>query len=334
MKRNIAILACAALAAAANSQISTIGPFTGDLSEGWETTPTGQFTTSYIAFGGPHEIRAVTGGQGLHVTTGWSFFSTVFPHGGQRFLGGAGVNGGYFFTTPATRFGGYFCTNADAPDATAIFYDANGNQFATAPVTVPTGNNWTWNGWQSTIPFSRVDIIASNQWGGFVMQDDLEVSFGGGGGTTTINPSSMTLTPGIVVSGNLNSLFNSDDNYLVLRPGIVFSTQQDPIVMTLSGTAPGNTPSMLQFVWESKANQGNIRETVRAFNFMTNSYDQLNQVVLTTGDVMRSANLSSPSNYIGPNNEVRAQMVYRTVGPVFSFPWLVSIDEATWRYTQ
>jgi len=151
--------------------------------------------------------------------------------------------------------------------------------------------------------------------------------------TTTINPTSTTLAPGIVISGTPADMFTSNDMYYVLRPGVVISSSQSPIVLTLSGTAPGNTPSDLKMVVESKSNQANIRETIESFNFSTSSYDQINQTVLTLSDVVKTLTITNPAQHVGPGNEVRTKISYKAVGPILSYPWRISIDEATWRYT-
>lgn len=150
---------------------------------------------------------------------------------------------------------------------------------------------------------------------------------------TTILATSTNLAPGLVISGTPADMNASDDIYYVLRPGIVFSTTQSPIVLTLSGNAPGATASDLKMVVESKANQANIGETIEAWNFTTSAWVQLNQTVLTTSDVVKTLTIANPNQFIGPSNEVRTRILYKTVGPVFSYPWRVSIDEATWRYT-
>jgi hypothetical protein len=155
--------------------VNVIGPFVGSLSDGFETQPRHQFLTQYSVFGGAGTVDQVGGGSpSVHITTGWSFFSVVFPHGGDAFLGGAGVNYEYNFNTPAMRFGGWFATNADSPDATVAFFDANDVQIGSAlPAAAPMGQ-WQWNGWEYAGGIGRVVVRANNQFGGFIMNDDMQ----------------------------------------------------------------------------------------------------------------------------------------------------------------
>ena len=169
-----AIIACCVVGHA-KAQIVPIGEFTGEKSEGFETQTPFQFLPSYDVFDEQGVVQQLGAGQGLHITTGWSFFSTVFPHSGSFFMGGAGVNAEWVFDTPALRFGGFFATNADVPGAIALFFDDQGGMIGKADVTAPLGDNWAWNGWETTGPgIKSVQIISNNQFNGFIMHDDMQ----------------------------------------------------------------------------------------------------------------------------------------------------------------
>jgi hypothetical protein len=173
MKKALLGFAFIAIATGASAQIVSIGPFTGALSDSYETQTRHQFLASYPVFGGLGTV-ASTGGANLHITTGWSFFFSTAPHSGQAFLGGAGVNYQFTFTAPAFQFGGYFQTNADSPNGTATFFDALNNQIGgPLALSAPQGQ-WAWNGWQYAGGISRVVITASNQFGGYIMSDDIQ----------------------------------------------------------------------------------------------------------------------------------------------------------------
>lgn len=167
-------LAFAVVPVVAAAQVTPIGPFTGALQEGWESHPTGMFLPQLPIFGDGSTADQLGGGQGLHVTTGWGFISTIFPHSGGKFMGGAGVNYAFVFNTPAFEFGAYFATNASAPGATATFFDANNAQIG-GPMAIgaPMGQ-WQWDGWQYAGGIKRIEIVAINTSGGFIMSDDLE----------------------------------------------------------------------------------------------------------------------------------------------------------------
>ena len=171
-----AIVACCVVGQA-KAEIVPIGEFVGEKSEGFESQTPFQFLPSYDVFGGQGVVQQLGAGQGLHITTGWGFFSTVFPHSGDFFMGGAGVNAEWVFDTPALRFGGFFATNADVAGAVALFYDEAGALIGESDVVAPLGDNWAWNGWETTTlgpGIKSVQIIANNGFNGFIMHDDMQ----------------------------------------------------------------------------------------------------------------------------------------------------------------
>ena len=170
-----ALFACCVVGHANAEAISTIGPFTGAQSEGFESLPFG-FFTSHPVFNNTGVVRTIDGSNTLNITSGWSFFGTVFPHGGSRFMGSAGALPEWVFDVPALRFGGFFTTNSGVDGAVAFFYDEFDNLLASLPVTAPANNSWVWNGWETQgVGIKRVVIDGNNGFGGgFIMHDDMQ----------------------------------------------------------------------------------------------------------------------------------------------------------------
>lgn len=144
-------------------------------------------------------------------------------------------------------------------------------------------------------------------------------------------PGSLAVNPGIIIGGNLASLAQSDDNRLIIRPGIVFSTGQFPVSVVVQGVASTSSPTSLKLVVESSASSQNIFESIEAFNFTTGVYDLLFAGQSQTSDMSRVLTIANPSSHIGPGNVVRARVRYRANGPVFAYPWQARLDELTWR---
>lgn len=173
MLRQFALTAFVLAPAAILAQVTAIGPFAGAASDSYESSAPA-FYTSLGILGGMGTVDQLGPGQGINLTTGWSFFSLITPHSGNQFIGGAGSNYSFNFSTPAFQFGGYFATNADSPGAVATFYDSSGAQIG-GPMAVgaPLGQ-WQWDGWQYAGGISRIDIVANNQFAGFIMSDDIQ----------------------------------------------------------------------------------------------------------------------------------------------------------------
>ena len=164
------------LAGAARAEITTVEPFSGELSEGFEDHPLGMFLPQIDVFGGEGIVGTTTGGAFVHVTTGWTFFGTVFPHGGNKFMGSAGDPLRWEFDTPAQKFGGYFTTNNGTNDATARFFSAENTLLGQLVVTAPANNQWVWNGWETDgVGIAAVEITGNAFNGGFIMHDDMEL---------------------------------------------------------------------------------------------------------------------------------------------------------------
>ncbi len=162
---------------AASAQVNPVGPFTGDLQEGFESFPKA-VVPQLACFGGGATANQVGGLQGLYTINAWFYFGGIFPHSGGMFMGGtSGVIVEWVFDQPARRFGGYFGTNYSQPGATATFYDEAGAVMATLPVACPNGGQWAWSGWEATgAPFKRVLITGSDPGSGHIMHDDLELT--------------------------------------------------------------------------------------------------------------------------------------------------------------
>ena len=175
--KKIAFASVLALPALALAQVNPVGPFTGDIHEGFDGLP-GGFVPSHPVFDGTAEMIS-TGGS-MHTTTGWSFMCVIRPFEGTRLAGSAGGFVRYEFSDDVGSFGGYFGTNADAsgPDATARFFDASGSLIGDAVIEIAPDCGWTWNGWEFDTAVAAIEVEGAVFGGAFVMMDAMEVTYG------------------------------------------------------------------------------------------------------------------------------------------------------------
>ncbi len=98
-------------------------------------------------------------------------------------------------------------------------------------------------------------------------------------------------------------------------------------------TAPAGTVSELRFTLEANANQANIGQKIALYNYVTNSYEELDSRTATTSDsVVAVIVTSNPARFIEPNTRaMNTKVSYKATGPVLSYPWLARIDQAIWR---
>lgn len=151
---------------------------------------------------------------------------------------------------------------------------------------------------------------------------------------TDIYPvTSFTLNPGIVISGTVGDMQASDDMYMVFRPGIVLSSTQSPIVLTVETTVASSAATELTFYLESGANQSGITQKVEMFNFTSGMYELVDTQTLSTSDTSISVvKTIGASDYIDSSTKrVRSRISCKQTAPIVSYPWLYRVDYAAWR---
>src|ERR1043166_9164360 len=129
-----AALALCLVAGQASGQITPIGPFTGPYTEGFETQTAGVFTLCIQGriFNNTADACEANNNPNMHITSGWGFFCSIYPHSGARLSASAGGPVKITFDAPVSQFGGYFGTNSGVDGAVVTFYDAANNTIGMA----------------------------------------------------------------------------------------------------------------------------------------------------------------------------------------------------------
>jgi hypothetical protein len=139
----------------------------------------------------------------------------------------------------------------------------------------------------------------------------------------TVNES---LEAGIIASGALSGTHQSDNDKLVVRPGIVFATGQAPVRYVREVQAPTAVGDLWVSV-EASATSPNVGQRVELWNWNTGQWDQVMQHGnLTTTDTARTLFLGVPTNYVNGTNNIRTRVSYYASGPVVAYPWETNID--------
>jgi hypothetical protein len=166
---------------ASASTISPIGPFTGTISEGFESFSLGDQNASLAIFGA--HATASDGDFYIYNTTTRAFGIGIPAIDAQVADGnrGLGLNGSeetarITFAAPVTDFGGFWGSGSPSNGITFSFFDAANNLLGT--VTTPYHRNGAfeggdggldWHGWTSTTPITSITFS-----GDFVVADKLE----------------------------------------------------------------------------------------------------------------------------------------------------------------
>jgi len=136
---------------------------------------------------------------------------------------------------------------------------------------------------------------------------------------------------GVLVSGNMASLNSSDNDRLIYRPGIVFSTAFAPVEYDTMATSPTLNPMKLVFAIESSATSPNIHRTVQLYNYDTLQFETMGTVPSTLTDSVTEYTITSnPGRFVHVNGEVWARISAKANGAVFAYPWQFAVDRAVW----
>ena len=150
---------------------------------------------------------------------------------------------------------------------------------------------------------------------------------------TAVVADSVDAFRGFYVSGTLEDTYESDDSYLKYNPGITLFPAEAPVWLILDGTLPSDSPSSLSVMLEATANTSGISQTIDMFNWNSGMYEEVdvtaagfNNDLVVTIDV--SAGLM---DYVqAGTGAVRSRIGWRVVGPIFIFPWTISVDQVVW----
>ena len=147
-----------------------------------------------------------------------------------------------------------------------------------------------------------------------------EVGSCGGGGC--VAPASYTVFRGNELSGALGDFGASDDVAARYNPGFTINNLEAPVWLVFDAVAAGTT----DFSIESQAGTPGLTYTAEAWNWNTNSYDELG-----TQDEQFNADQTvtfaiTPADHVDGSGNVRARVGWRKTGFTINFPWEVRVD--------
>ncbi len=162
-----------------HAQVVAIEPFAGEWIEGFEDIPPGGHFDLPI-------LQPNSDAEGLLGTMTFAFITSASTFGGSTVLAHDGLLFAHStnpfeisFSTPIHQFGGYVATNSGANGGLVRFFDVQDQLIATAPLDVtfaPGIAPYTWNGWFTSVPFSRITISSNGVLAGFLGIDGLQAT--------------------------------------------------------------------------------------------------------------------------------------------------------------
>lgn len=150
-----------------------------------------------------------------------------------------------------------------------------------------------------------------------------------------VQPTAYTLYRGRYVSGGLSDLFDSDDAYLRVYPGLVMNGFEAPVQVVVTGTARSlSRYSDLRLELEAHVSSPNLRQTIELYDYQSGQWVNLDTTMGTSSDSVRTAIAPDPSRFVQfLTNEVKARLSWKPAGLVNAWPWTASLDQVQWTVT-
>jgi hypothetical protein len=170
-----AVFCCAASLATAD--VIPLGPFTGDMSEGFESIGAPGSYPELPLFDGHATLDDTLSGIAVIAYNWTGTGGTLLPYAGAYFGGTPTGSQTLVVHEPVLQFGGYISTVSDVPGARAVFRDVDGETIATLDATIMPVT-WGWQGWSSDTPIGSIEFTGNGPFGNRPIQfDNLEVTF-------------------------------------------------------------------------------------------------------------------------------------------------------------
>jgi len=143
-------------------------------------------------------------------------------------------------------------------------------------------------------------------------------------------PVQFSVTRGARISGGVLSLFESDDDYLIVQARRPSSVSQPSVEVIVEGVAENRTPPVLAFRAEAFATAPAI-ERIDLFNVVANEWVRLREMQADETDRVLSIVISEGArDYIRQSDGVmRARISYYDPG-LTNVGWGAAIDRAVW----
>ncbi len=151
-------------------------------------------------------------------------------------------------------------------------------------------------------------------------------------------PTGFTVVEGLLLIGDLEDLFFSDDQRVIIIPATLVppTGPEPPVQIEIVATSPTQTPAELRFHYEGHVftpDAGvDTRQRTSLFNYVTQSYDELdNRLAASSDEVFEIVITTNPEDYIEPGTgNMKTLITYKAVG-VSGFLFALShIDQTVW----
>lgn len=153
------------------------------------------------------------------------------------------------------------------------------------------------------------------------------------GPRATVEPTTLTLPTGTFVSGNVNSIKTSDNQYAVFQLNLAADEDGDQILAEVGGVSPLAAPGRLEFLVESTPQLPSTQQKIYLYDFVSATWVLKNTRILPAGDSAVSVVVTGPeaARYVQPGTRtIKARIGFNLLSSDEAAPWQVKVDQAVW----
>ncbi|HVT12782.1 MAG TPA: PQQ-dependent sugar dehydrogenase [Fimbriimonadaceae bacterium] len=152
--------------------------------------------------------------------------------------------------------------------------------------------------------------------------------------SSAVPPTSVTVYQGDLVSGDLGSLIQSDDQRLVVNGHFGIVASVSPINVRLDAVAPAQTATSLRFFLEAQSSSNRLQQVVELWDYTAGAWVQIDSRPSTSNNDSRIVlTVTNPNRFIeNGTRAMRAQIRYYATGVIPFLPWTARIDQAVWGF--
>ena len=144
-------------------------------------------------------------------------------------------------------------------------------------------------------------------------------------------PQQLTVFRGKVVSGNLSSVFTSDNNRLVVMGGPTINGYEAPLDVRFDALCSTDLPSRLVLTLETKANSPGLTQYVDMFEWNSNQWVTLDTREVSMVDTTMNLDIPVCWRFAKPGTgQMKLRYWVANQGPVTIPNWSVGIDQMNW----
>ena len=146
-------------------------------------------------------------------------------------------------------------------------------------------------------------------------------------------PLELEITRGVRLAGDLESLFESDDDHLIIQARRPPAVSQPSAQVVLDGDAGIDGLRRIRFTVEAAATFTDVEQWIDFFNFQDDRWERMSTRNATTDDSVVVVEVTADADrFVSGEGGIRARVSFYDPGiPVAA--WWGRIDQAIWRVT-